>query len=253
MSAAFKDHFSGHSADYAAHRPTYPRALVEFLAGVAPGRGLAWDVGCGSGQISVGLAGAFERVVATDASERQLATAVPHPRVTYACAPAEASGLPDGCADLVVAAQAAHWFDLDAFYAEVRRVARPRAAVALVSYGVLRTDPVVAAVIEPFYRDQLGPYWPPERAHAEDGYRNLPFPFPTIPAPPLAIEVRWRLQELLGYIGTWSAVKAMERALGPEPMRRFADELAVAWGDPATAREISWPLGVRAGRVEAGG
>jgi SAM-dependent methyltransferase len=220
VSAAFKDHFSGHAADYAAHRPTYPRTLVDFLASVSPGRGLAWDVGCGSGQLSTALAEAFERVVATDASERQVASAAPHPRVTYAVAPAEAGGLPDGAADLVVAAQAAHWFDLPAFYAAARRVARPGGIVALVSYGVAEVDDDLAPVVERLYRDVLGPYWPPERRHAEDGYRSLDFPFAEIQAPTLAMGVCWRLADLLGYVGTWSASRAAARALGPGPERR---------------------------------
>lgn len=250
VAAAFKDHFSGHAADYAAHRPTYPRALVGFLASAAPGRGLAWDVGCGSGQLSVALAGAFEHVAATDASAQQVASAAPHPRVAYAVAPAEASGLPDGVADLIVAAQAAHWFDLPAFYAEVRRVARPGGVVALVSYGVAELDEAVAASVDRFYREVLGPYWPPERRHVEDGYRSLDFPFPEIEAPPLAMNVRWRLADLLAYVGTWSASRAALRALGPGPEEALGRELAAAWGDPEAAREVRWPLGLRVGRVD---
>ena len=48
----FKDHFSEVAAAYAAHRPTYPPALVDLLARLAPARRLAWDAGCGSGQLS---------------------------------------------------------------------------------------------------------------------------------------------------------------------------------------------------------
>src|SRR5438876_4020524 len=136
----FQDHFSDVAAAYAAHRPTYPAALVDFLAESAPRRDLAWDAGCGSGQLSVLLAERFARVIATDASPAQIAHAAPHPNVAYACAPAEDSGLPPGVADLAVAAQAAHWFDLPAYYAEVRRVGRAGALVALVTYGLVRVD-----------------------------------------------------------------------------------------------------------------
>ena len=58
-----------------------------------------------------------------------------HPRVEYRVAPAERSGLPDAAVDLVTLALAAHWFDLPRFYAEVRRVGRPRTAIALISSG----------------------------------------------------------------------------------------------------------------------
>jgi len=161
--SAFKDHFSTRSAEYAAYRPTYPRALVDFLADAAPGTELALDCGCGTGQLSVLLGERFAHVVATDASEKQIENAEPHARVAYRVAPAEASGLGDSSADLVVAAQAAHWFDLPAFYAEARRVARPRGLVALVTYGIIEMDEPVDAVVKHFYWKVVGPYWPPER------------------------------------------------------------------------------------------
>ena len=78
--AAFKDHFSDLAAGYAAHRPTYPKGLVDYLAGLAPARRLAWDCGCGSGQLSTLLADAFERVTATDASAA-VRCAQPHTQV----------------------------------------------------------------------------------------------------------------------------------------------------------------------------
>jgi SAM-dependent methyltransferase len=136
----FKDHFSTHAAGYAAHRPRYPTALVEYLAEIAPSLHLALDCGCGTGQLSVRLASRFERVVATDASASQIANAEPHDRVEYRVAPAEKSGLPDGTVDLITVAQAAHWLDLDSFYGEVRRVARHDGVVALVTYGVLHVE-----------------------------------------------------------------------------------------------------------------
>ena len=61
--------------------------------------------------------------------------------MTYRVAPAEASGLDDASCDLVVAAQAAHWFDLPRYWAEVARVLKPGGLAALVGYGLLRIDP----------------------------------------------------------------------------------------------------------------
>jgi SAM-dependent methyltransferase len=249
--SAFKDHFSVGSADYAAYRPTYPRGLVDFLAEAAPGADLALDCGCGTGQLSVLLAERFAHVIAVDASARQIESAEPHPQVEYRVAPAEASGLPDGSADLVVAAQAAHWFDLPAFYAEARRVARGRGIVALVTYGVIEMEEPVDAVVRHFYRKVVGPYWPPERRHVEEGYRSFGFPFDEFPARPLAIEVSWTLPELAGYVDTWSAVRAAEKALGREPVERFRRELAEAWEEPALRRSVRFPLSLRVGRVSA--
>jgi SAM-dependent methyltransferase len=245
----FKDHFSDRAAAYAAHRPTYPSALVDFLARVAPDRRVAWDSGCGSGQLSVLLAARFDHVIATDASTEQLAQAAPHPGVEYRCATAEASGLPSGFADLAVAAQAAHWFDLDRYYAEVRRVTRPRGVVAFVTYRLPVIDRSIDAVIRRFYSDVVGPYWPPERRHVEEGYRSLAFPFAELEAPELEIRERWALDHLLGYVETWSATRALVKAHGRRPVAAFREELASVWGPRATRHSVSWPLTLRVGRV----
>ncbi len=247
-SPRFKDHFSQVAVAYAAHRPSYPPALVDFLARLAPARRLAWDAGCGSGQLAVLLADPFERVIATDASGDQIAQATAHPNVEYRRAAAEMSGLPDRVADLATAAQAAHWFDLPGYYAEVRRVARPGAIVALISYGVVAAGSEVDAVMRPFYRHVLAAYWPPERWHVDDGYRSLPFPFEELSTPSFEIQRDWGLADLIGYVGTWSAVWALERAQGQGPFATFRRELAAAWG-PAAIRMVRWPLALRVGRV----
>ena len=250
--SAFKDHFSQSAASYAAYRPTYPPELVNFLADTAGRNECAWDCGCGSGQLSTLLAERFERVYATDASAKQIANATSHPRVQYACSPAEASGLGDGVADLVVAAQAAHWFDLPAFYREVLRVGRPGSVIALVSYGIVKVDDELDPIIARFYWDVIGTYWPPERKHVEDGYRSLAFPFSEIQAPDLAIRVSWTLSDFIGYVDTWSAVAAMERAIGREPRERFEHELTAAWIPGGQKRTIRWPLSLRVGHMEEG-
>ncbi|MBP2230256.1 SAM-dependent methyltransferase [Azospirillum agricola] len=245
----FQDHFSAHAGDYRAFRPTYPAALPDLLAGAAPARGLAWDVGCGNGQLSTALAGRFAAVAATDASAEQIANADPRPNIRYAVAPAESSGLDGSSCDLIVAAQAAHWFDLDRFYAEVRRVARPGAALALVSYGLLLVDPMLDPLIERFHNHTLGPYWPADRWKVVDGYRDLPFPFDELTVPPVAMEADWSLPRLLHYMNTWSGVKAAAKATGANPLDGFADAIAPLWGDPERERTIRWPLGIRLGRV----
>ena len=125
---------------------------------------------------------------------------------------------------------------------------RPGGLLALVTYGVMEADAAVRPVIARFYRDVAGPYWPPERRHVEDGYRSLPFPFPELAFPALAIRCGWDLAALAGYVDTWSAVRALEKEEGRAPVERFRAELAEAWGDPGLVREIRFSLSVRAGR-----
>ena len=246
----FQDHFSTAAPDYAAHRPTYPPELIDFLAANALGHDLAWDCGCGSGQLSVPLASRFTRVVATDASAAQLAAATPHAHVEYRCSLAHQSDLAPASVDLAVAAQAAHWFDVPAYQAEIRRVARPGALTVLVAYGhATAADAAIDACLSQFHSRTLADYWPPDRQHVDDGYRDLPFPFAAIPSPALWIEHEWTCSDFLGYVATWSAVAALRRAGGTAAVDAFAAELERRWGEPRTRRRIRWPLVVRAGRV----
>src|SRR5439155_190677 len=96
---------------------------------------MAWDCATGSGQAAIGLAEQFEQVEATDASAAQLAAALAHPRVRYRQAPADASGLAPHSVELVTVAQALHWLDRPAFYAEARRVAAPPGPLAAGAAG----------------------------------------------------------------------------------------------------------------------
>jgi SAM-dependent methyltransferase len=241
------DHFSGHAADYAKFRPGYPEALFDWIAVQTAGHDLAWDCGCGNGQASVPLAGRYRRVAATDFSADQIAQATPHPNVDYRTAPAEASGLPDHCADLVTIAQALHWFDFDRFYAEVRRVVKPGGAIVAWTYQLLRGEPAINAVLDDFYRNTLGPHWPPERKWVDLAYRGLPFPFEEIAAPPFEIRLQWSLDDLIAYVGTWSATHRCLTAEGADPMPALRERLAPVWG--AGEREIVWPIAIKAGRV----
>ncbi|MEM1034802.1 MAG: class I SAM-dependent methyltransferase, partial [Myxococcota bacterium] len=190
-------HFEEGGSAYARHRPSYPDALADFLAGAVLGDAHALDVGCGTGQLSVLLGDRFERVTAIDPSASQLAYATPHLRVQYRAATAEDVGLADGSVDLVVAAQAAHWFDLPSFYAEARRVARPGATIALVTYGVPTVTGPAASCFDDFYWRRIHGHWRPGRRHVETAYLDLPFPFAEKPLPPFAIERTWTVDALL--------------------------------------------------------
>jgi ubiquinone/menaquinone biosynthesis C-methylase UbiE len=140
VAESFKDHFSSVAGNYAAFRPDYPRELFQWLASVSPARSAAWDCATGNGQAAVGLAEYFKTVIGTDASADQIANATPHPKIRYSVVPAEKSGLTAQSMDLITVAQSAHWFDLDRFYSEVRRVLRPGGCVALWCYGVIEFD-----------------------------------------------------------------------------------------------------------------
>ena len=246
--AGFKDHFSTLAQDYARFRPRYPDTLFADLAAVAPGHERAWDCATGNGQAAEGLSRWFREVVATDASGAQIAAAAGPANVRFAVAPAEASGLPAASIDLLLVAQAAHWFDLPAFYAEAERVLRPGGVLALLTYSGVRIDPVLDPVLREFHQVIVGPYWPPERAHVERDYRDLPFPWPEMAFPPQEMTADWSLDELIGYLGTWSATRACREQTGQDPLPALRMRLEAGWGEPARRRIVRWPLPIRIGR-----
>lgn len=245
----FKDHFSGHAAGYSRYRPLYPPDVFQWLSGQPRRRHCAWDAATGNGQAAAGLADYFETVIATDASSEQIGQARPCPRVRYEVAASEDAPIGDHSVDLILVAQALHWFDLPAFYAEAHRVCRPHAVLAAMSYGLFRVAPAVDAIIRQLYDVTLRTDWPPERAHVDAGYQDLPFPFDEIRSPRFEMRARWNLEQLLGYLQTWSAVVRHVERTGVDPVARIREPLDEAWDDAAAIRLIRWPLSLRVGRL----
>jgi SAM-dependent methyltransferase len=248
---SFKDHFSRQAADYAKFRPGYPRKLFDYLGSIVPSHKLAWDCGTGNGQAAVGLASVFDRVIATDASEKQIANAQPHDRVEYRLAPAENSGIKSGTVDLIMVAQALHWFDLDRFHAEARRVLKPDGVLAASAYNLLQIDPSIDEVINRYYHEVVGPFWAPERKLVET-FAEIPFPFHKIDPPEFEMKARWNLDHLIGYLGTWSASQLFLKAKGTDPVEQIIHNLRSAWGEPRQERSVIWPLTLRVGAKTQG-
>jgi len=245
--SGFNDYFSTRAEAYGRYRPTYPKELYTWLAKLSPGHTLAWDCATGAGQAARALADFFDRVIATDASADQITNCQSHPQVAFRVASAEQSGLPEACADLITAAAAVHWFNLDLFYAEVRRVARPGAPIVVWSYSFFTVNKEIDDVLEHYAKNILGAYWPPEIALIDNNYRDLPFPFTRINGPQFEITRSWKLDWLLGYLTTWSACKNYWASKGEEPLDLIRDALAEAWGPTEQERLVRWPLFYLAG------
>jgi SAM-dependent methyltransferase len=243
---AFRDHFSKQAADYAKFRPRYPQELFDYLGSIVPSRQFAWDCATGNGQAAVGLASVFDRVIATDASEKQIANAQSHELVEYRIAPAEDSGIGSRTLDLIMVAQALHWFDLDRFYAEARRVLKPDGVLSASAYNLLHIEPAVDEVVNRYYYEVVGLFWPPERRLVEH-FADLPFPFHEIDPPKFEMTASWDLDHLVGYLRTWSSTQRFIAAKGGDPVKEIGDELGSARGTPEQTRKVSWPLTLRIG------
>ena len=249
--AVFKDHFSGVAANYAEFRPDYPRELFAWIASIASGHERVWDCATGNGQAALLLKEFFSEVIATDASAGQIAHARPMKGIEYSVAPAERSGLPDASVDVVTVAQAAHWFDLSKFYEEARRVLRPNGLLVLWCYGTFQLGRrEIDQRVAHFYREVVGPYWPPERRFIEEDYRTLFFPAREIPTPLFHMQAEFSLERLAGYLRTWSATQRFMNVNGLDPVRELERNLASHWPKEQMLRVTSWPISIRAGYFE---
>jgi len=244
---SFKDHFSDFSANYARYRPQYPESLFGFLASCCERREQAWDCATGNGQSALGLAQHFDHVIATDASTAQIDAAIATAGVSYRVAPAEQSGLDANSIDLLTVGQALHWFDLPRFFAEAARVVKSDGVVAAWSYRMCSVDDVVDAPLDELYSDVVDAFWPPERDIVDRAYVDIEFPAPLLDVPGFEMSVAWSVDDMLGYLRTWSASKRYATQLGEDPVAIIEARLRAAWGEKA--RIAVWPLTVCAYRV----
>lgn len=246
----YNDHFSEVSANYNLFRPRYPTALFEHLDSICPEKKLAWDCATGNGQAAFSLARYFEMVIATDASEEQISHAEQHPRVSYQVTTAEDSKLPDQSVNLITVAQALHWFDLAAFYDEVRRVLKPGGLLAVWTYDLMKLEiRELEPLIKNFYENVVGPYWPPQRKLVENHYRDIEFPFQEQDTPKFKIESALVLEELAGYIRTWSATQRYQKDHGTDPVIELEKSLSQVWDEAEFPITVEWPITLRVGTI----
>ena len=132
--------FSAAAAQYDAVRPRPPADLITVIAQWADvARPEVVDLGAGTGLSSVIWAGRARQVTAVEPSagmrqlaERRIAEARAGSGTEFLLvdATAEDTGLPDGCADVVTASQAMHWFDSGRALPEIARLLRPGGVLA---------------------------------------------------------------------------------------------------------------------------
>lgn len=242
----FVDQFSMGATEYAAHRPRYPEALFDAVAKLAARRDVALDVATGSGQAAAGLVGRFAHVVAVDGGVGQLAAAGRGAGFALAAAVAERLPVRAASCDAITVAQALHWFDREAFFAEVDRLLRPGGVLAVWLYMLAEVEPAIDAALRRFYEDVVGPYWLAGRRLVDEGYRGVELPFRQVVDQSYVWEAKLSLAGYLSYVGTWSAVARSRQRTGRDPILGLAAELGHVWGPPDTVRAVRWPIRLRA-------
>lgn len=245
-----KDNFSSNSGNYAKYRPDYPQELFDYIGTLVKHKNCAWDCGTGNGQVAAKLAETFQNVMATDISANQLENAPRKPNISYSVQPAERTDFPDSFFDLIIVAQAIHWFDFEVFYKEVKRTAKPDAYLVATGYGLLNISPEIDAVILHFYDEIIGKYWDAERKYIDENYQTIPFPFEEIDVPAMENRLEWTFDHLIGYLETWSAVKHYIRENQQNPVELIRAALETAWGEEET-RSVVFPLLLRIGKINS--
>ncbi len=244
---SFKDHFSALATGYSKFRPIYSRDLFKYLSSISSGHDLAWDCATGTGQAAVALTDFFEKVIATDASSEQIGQAPKHLSVEYRVAVAEDSGLEASSVDLITVAQALHWFDIPQFMQEAKRALKPRGVIAVWTYNLFRIAPEIDSIVDDLYWNILDGYWAEERRMVDNGYAGLEMPFRELFPPQFKMNASWSLGRLIGYLGTWSAVRNYREKTGDDVIVEITPRLEQFWGEAALERDISWPLNLRVG------
>ncbi|KIJ49131.1 hypothetical protein M422DRAFT_205327 [Sphaerobolus stellatus SS14] len=246
------------AASYAAVRPTYPRALFDFIyqyhgGGSAARWERAVDLGCGTGQATTELTG-FREVIGMDPSESMIKKANQNLQalstttsVRFVKSEAEDLQLlePESV-DLVVAAQAAHWFDYTKLWPQLARILRRNGSVAFWGYSQMRISghPYLTPLIEAYSTgsdalNSVGPYWEqPGRKIVDNHFLDIPKApeeyfkehqhifwtgnyYPSLPsAKPILLRKRTTWDGLQAYLRTFSSWYTFKEN-NPEDFEQF--------------------------------
>jgi len=244
----FKDHFSTESDRYRQFRPRYPQELFEFLAKISPDSHRAWDCATGNGQTASFLVRYFKEVIATDASSNQIDSAEKIAGVEYRVEKSENTSIESASVDLITVSQAIHWFNLDKFEMEVKRVLKNGGVLAAWTYGLTFVNPQIDSLVSELCYSILDSYWPPERKMIDEGYSGIKFSLEELEPPTFQMSTYWNFDQFTGYLSTWSAVKRYREATQIDPLSLICEAMLSHWGNREDVLLVSWPLSLRVWR-----
>ncbi|KAK4048277.1 trans-aconitate methyltransferase 1 [Microbotryomycetes sp. JL221] len=297
---------------YAASRPSYPPALYQHVIDYATSSlslsnsqsKTLLDLGSGPGLSTFEFCSTFNKVIAIDPSKKMINAAndillqklnsnqidqtVCEVEFHQASSEQLQHVVEDASVDLIVAGQAAHWFDADRVYNECGRVLKPGGSFAFWCYGeaFFPQRPKLTALVGPYSHDKLGPYWQqPGRSIAEALLKTFPFPNPNstfqtnvwdstsfkrcfflkqdsiqpvidndpsttkIEIKPLLLTKLWTLKEIKGYLETWSSLHSYkEQHPQEDPVKDMLASLEQAGLNHQEQVEVGWELGFIMGK-----
>ncbi len=242
--------FLYNAACYSTYRPEYPEALFKYLASRCENNSGGLDCGSGNGQAAKGLSSYFKYVIATDLSIDLISHGLQLPNVFYVQSRAEQLAIRSHSIDMICIAQAMHWFSLDNFYNEAKRVLKPGGYIAAWCYNQATINPEIDILISEIYNKISGSTNPScERQYVYDHYSKIPFPFNRILTPNFTITVNWNLIQLLGYMNTWPGILEYQKKYGINIISEMKARFISVWGDQNNIKIISWPIYLLLGRI----
>lgn len=245
---SMKDNFSKQALDYSKFRPQYPQEMIDYIVSFVENKTIALDVATGNGQVAHKLSSYFEKVYATDISQKQLDNAVQVHNIIYIKESAEKTSFREHNFDLITVAQAIHWFDFDAFYKEIYRILKPEGIFAVLGYGLFFTNPESDKILNHFYYNIVGPYWDAERKYLDENYETIPFPFEEIPTQKFENQFLWPFDALIGYLNTWSSVQHYISKNNQNPIDLIYENLKISW--QKNDQKVTFPLLLRIGKIK---
>jgi len=196
--------------EYSKFRTDYSDTIFdETLKRLQGKRDLAIDVGAGTGQASFPLTKYFKEVIAYDPSEgliKQGKESNTYSNLRFEKSSAESIDLPDGSVDLIVSAQAVHWFDLIPFYEETKRILRTGGLLAIWGYAKCSiTNHEQADALWVQYFNHVRPYYESGRDSVDNHYRDILPTYPQVERLEIDMPKVVTVDALLGYAQTSSA------------------------------------------------
>lgn len=199
--------FNMDSNHYFKNRPRYPKELYQLIHKSSKDHQIAWDCACGNGQAAIDLVPYFSRIEATDINENQLKHSFQHEKISYSLQKSEKTNFPSRYFDAVCAAQCLHWFDLEEYFIEVKRVLKKQGLFACWGYSFFQIEDTLDAIIDSTLLKVIDPYWSENNRILHRRYADVRFPFKPIHGPEIRMTMNWDLNQFTSYLETWSAVK----------------------------------------------
>lgn len=228
-----------HTEAYAKYRPSYPLSLIEKIISYQREKdtgpySITVDVGCGNGQATKLFASYFDKAFGFDISEEQIKQAKileNGSNMKFSVSPSELLPFDNDSVNLITAATCMHWFNINEFLKECKRILKQNGTLAVFSYKIPQIiygdkSKILSDRVNNLYL-KFRHYFSNVLDIVDSKYEDVIFPLNDIERyNNFSIECNWTLKELLLYIDTWGLIQK-HKSLHPNEtdFDEFCDEM----------------------------